>query len=105
MNDEEIEVLKQSCELAISMFISRIIADFKTKTGKEISSITIPMIDVTEMGSAFDSKFIPGQCRIELAEKENGSPRPTDDMAYWVCCGGIHLELHEKCPVCGDSYE
>lgn len=102
MNEEQIETYKQACELATSIYISSLVAEFKKQTGKEICSISIPMIDVTEMGSAFDSKFIPGQCRIELVEEQKPII-PT--VKIWTCCGGIELDETEKCPVCGDSYE
>lgn len=24
---------------------------------------------------------------------------------FWLCCGGVPLELSKRCPVCNDKYE
>ena len=103
MNDNQIETYKQACELTTSIYISSLVAEFKKRTGKEIFLISISMIDVSEMQSAFNSKFIPGQCRIELANEKIEPKIPT--VKIWTCCGGIDLDETEKCPVCGDGYE
>lgn len=132
MKSEEIEELRQTSELAISIFVSKKIAHFKERTGKEISSITIPMIDVTSMDPLPKTQYIPGQCLITLAEelKQDILPAKTcncslrtklagdgcevcnpeyakqfEEKDTWVCCGGVELQEDEKCPTCGDRFE
>jgi len=26
-----------------------------------------------------------------------------EEPPFWTCCGGVHLELDERCPICNDK--